>query len=288
MLKEKFIILKAFNHNVLYCTSLNLNKECILIGKGIGFKVEIGSILNLNESIQKVFFLNEESNLKRFNDLTSEVEDNIVGVTEEIIAMISPMFKTELNEKLHITLLDHINFAIKRQETNIKICNPFINEIRFLYNIEYKAAEASLKLLNDRLKIDLPEDEIGFITMHIHAALKHTSLSKATLNTQIISESIVFIEEETNIKLDKDSIHYGRMITHLRFAIDRVNKNIKIENIMLNEIKDKCKETFYVSNKLADNIRKEYNIEFSEDEVGYLAVHIQNILNECTIKKPLH
>jgi len=88
---------------------------------------------------------------------------------------------------------------------------------------------------------------------------------------------IKFIEETLEIKINSDSINYSRLITHLRFALDRAEKHIPIENLLLSSIKRKFKISYNVSKKLADKIKQDYNIEFTEDEIGYLAIHLEKI-----------
>ena len=52
------------------------------------------------------------------------------------------------------------------------IKNELLNEIRRVHKKEYKVALWALEFLNRKLKIELPEDEAGFIALHfINASL---------------------------------------------------------------------------------------------------------------------
>jgi len=271
-----YILLKAFNKNVIYCDDDINNRKCILIGKGIGFGVKENQEI-IDTNVDKVSYLYDSANMNRFEGLSKIVEDNIVGVVEEVIALINFEVKKELNEKIHVSLLDHVSFAIERYKNNIEIKNPFMLEIKSLYKQEFELANTSLKMINDKLKINLPQDEVGFIAMHIHAAIENSSISKTSLNTAIISDMVIFIEEETGITIDKDSIDYVRLVNHIRFALDRENKKISIKNVLLGSIKRKLKDSYNLSKKVARKIEEDYNIKLSQDEIGYLAMHLEKI-----------
>jgi len=271
-----YILLKAFNKNVIYCDDNINNRKCILIGKGIGFGVKENQEI-LNTNVDKVSYLYDSANMIRFEGLSKGVEEDIVGVVEEVIALITVELKKELNEKIHVSFLDHISFAIERYKNNIEIKNPFMMEIKSLYKEEFQLAKTALKMINDKLNIDLPQDEVGFITMHIHAAIQNSNISKTSLNTAIISDMVTFIEEETGYKIDKDGIDYARLINHIRFALDRESKKISIKNILLGSIKRKLKDSYNLSKKVAKKIEEDYNIKITQDEIGYLAMHLEKI-----------
>jgi transcriptional antiterminator len=113
--------------------------------------------------------------------------------------------------------------------------------------------------------------------MHLHAAINKIDVSKTAQSTAIINEVISFLENRTGNEINKESIDYVRLITHVRFAIDRVEKNIPIKNILLSDIKEKFKGSYGLAMEIAAEIKKSYKITLPEDEIGYLAIHIENI-----------
>lgn len=276
MFRSKYKVIRPFNHNVVLC--LKDDKECILIGKGVGFGVKVGDKLKAPEAIEKEFFLVDSGNKENFNSLSNSIDRNIIGVTEEAIAMISRKLNKELNEKIHITLPDHIAFAVKRLESGIEIKNVLLHEIKFLYKEEFEVAEEFLNIVNKKLKVNLPKDEAGFIAMHLHAAINNEDVSKSSLDTAIITDMVNFIEKNISKEINKDSLEYCRLVTHLRFAIERVRSKTKIENILIDSIKTSYSETYNLSQKLANVVEEEYGIKFPEGEIGYITVHLENIL----------
>ena len=55
--------------------------------------------------------------------------------------------------------------------------NPFLDEIKTLFSREYELAQKAATMIEDKTKIHFPEDEIGFITLHIHSARNDGGLS---------------------------------------------------------------------------------------------------------------
>ncbi|MCM0649185.1 PRD domain-containing protein [Clostridium swellfunianum] len=276
-MSKKFRIIKSFNNNVVFCIDLESNKECILLGSGVGFGARENQTLKNTDKIEKIFYLVDEKNMFKFAGLSKEIDKDIIGITEEVILMASKELNKDFDERIHITLLDHIAFTIDRFKNNMAIVNPFLAEIKSLYKAEYIASLKGLRLINERLNIELPEDEVGFIAMHIHAAINKVDVSKTAQSTTIINEVILFLEEKTGKEIDKESIDYVRLITHVRFALDRVEKKIPIKNILLSDIREKFKESYSLATEIANEIEQSFKIKLPEDEIGYLAIHIENI-----------
>lgn len=274
---KRFSVLKGFNNNVVLCNDMVKGKECILVGRGIGFNANSENIINDESKIDKVFYLDSDSTKSKLEDLYSNVHKDIVGATEEALAAVNKVLKKELNEKIHVTLLDHIAFAIERLKSNIEIKNPFLYETRLLYEEEFKAATLVYKIINKKLKLELPKDEIGFITMHLHAALHNNKISKTASITNMIGDTVAVIERELGYKINKEDMSFARLITHLRFAFDRIYNNVPIENVLVDDIKEKLSEQYKISEKAAEYIENKYRLKIPKDEVGYIALHVGRV-----------
>jgi transcriptional antiterminator len=278
-LSSIYKVVKPFNHNVVFCIDAADNRECILIGKGIGFGVNDHSSID-SDKIEKAFYLINKENKNKFQSMADSIDANIIGVVEEAIAMFHNEFGQKLDEKIHITFLDHVAFAIQRHKNGIDIKNPFMVEIKTLYNNEYNIALKALNAINSKLGLDLPQDEVGFITMHLHAAINNGSISKTSINTMIINELVQFVEERLGVEIDKDSIDYSRLVTHLRFALDRASKKIPIKNLLLGSIKRKFKDSYKIASEIRVKLKDEYKIILTDDEIGYLALYLEKLKNK--------
>jgi transcriptional antiterminator len=272
-LKSNYIVLKIFNNNVLFVSQENTEK--ILFGKGIAFGKHAGDIIPYSITIDKIFSIEDKSNNQAFNELVSSIDNKIIGLCEEVIYMISKELSEELNEKIHISLVDHIAFTLKRLKENNEIENPFLVETETLYKKEFEISRKAVKMLENTLKISIPDGEIGFITLHIHSARNKGKLSNTLKYTFLSSTIVDFIEDELSINIDRKSLDYARFITHIRFAIERILNNNPIKNELLDIIKKQYSPSYKLAKKVSKIIEKELHLKVADEEIGYIATHIQ-------------
>ena len=97
-------------------------------------------------------------------------------------------------------------------------------ETETLYPEEFQIAREVVGMINEKTGICLPEGEIGFIALHIHSALTNRPLSEVNQHSQLMSRLVQVIEESFQMKVNKESVHYLRLIRHIRFTIDRINR----------------------------------------------------------------
>ena len=50
------------------------------------------------------------------------------------------------------------------------IKNPLLQEVKVLYTKEFQIGRWAKALIKEKLKIDIPEDEVANIALHIHTA----------------------------------------------------------------------------------------------------------------------
>lgn len=272
-----FRVVKALNNNVVMAYD-EKNLECIVVGKGIGFSKKFGD--KIGEKIEKVYYLQEKANVVKFSELLENIRNDIIGISEELIAYAENVKGRKLNEHIHIALPDHIAFAIERIKGGIDIKNPFNQEISALYKDDYKIALKAIDIISGRLNIKLPEDEAGFIALHLHAAFENSGVSVTMKNTRLVSELVKNIEDMIDRKIETDSIDYLRLITHLKFAIDRIERGMPISNELLLPIKRKFKKAYKIATNVAKLIGNSLDKDVPEDEIGYLAIHIQRLIND--------
>lgn len=280
---QDYVLLKVFNNNVILTEHGGIEK--ILIKQGIGFGRHAGDTLDRNIKVDKVFTIENAETRDRFKQLIKDIDDPIVGICEEIIYMISSELQDPLDEGIHIRLTDHIAFTLYRLQKRDEISNPFIVEIETLYPEEWRIAQKTVEMLAKRLGVFIPEDETGFIALHIHTAKGRGKVSN-TLKYAYISSSIIeMLEDELGMRIDRKSIDYARFISHIRFALERMIKNIPIKNDLLSSIKRAYKDSYRLSKKVAGLIEQEMKeVKVSPEEMGYITMHIEKLKNASQFK----
>ncbi|GKU31601.1 glucose PTS transporter transcription antiterminator GlcT [Clostridium folliculivorans] len=270
-------VIKAFNNNIVLAT--NNKSEKILFAKGIGFNKKLGDIITSETLVEKIFTIEDEKNKSNFKEIVNRNDEAFVALCEEIIRDISDKLGEELSENIHVGLIDHIDFAVKRLKNSEEIQNPFISEIQTLYDLEFDLAKSASLRLEKELGVKIPDGEVGFIALHIHSARKNGKLSN-TMKYSFINNSIVeFIEEELNLKIDRKSLDYARFITHVRFACERIVTNKTIKNELKDTIKRRYKQSYKLAKEAAKVIEDQLEAEVTIDEVAYLAIHIERLKN---------
>lgn len=270
---SNYQIIKVFNNNVLWVRQNDSEK--VLYGNGIGFGKKIGDKLNDISSVIKVFSLEENSD--KFRELTSFVDNELMGLCEEIIYFIYKELNEELDQKIHVSLTDHIAFTIKRLKSNDEIHNPFLIETETLYREEFEIAEKAVKIIEKRLNLTIPKGEIGFITLHIHSARNSGKLSNTIKYAYITNKISDYLEKKLKIKINKKSLDYARFITHIRFAIERLVKNSPIGNEFYDFIISQHKDAYKIAEETAKIIEDELHIKVVKEETAYIAIHIEKL-----------
>ncbi|MCB2296958.1 PRD domain-containing protein [Clostridium tagluense] len=268
-------VLKSLSSNVV--VSEKDSNVYVLFGKGIGFGKKPGERITKESTIEQKFIKIDDSEKDNYVEIVKNVEGQILAVTEEIISLAEDILKEKLTSRIHVGLADHISFAMKRMELEIDIVNPFLNEIQTIYPDEYSIAEKGSKLIKEKLNVELPESEIGFITLHIHSARANVEVSQSLKYTRIIKEVMEYIQEILGINTNQKSMEYARLVSHLRYALDRIENDKVLKNVMLESIKTSMSEEFEISKKVCKFISKKLFKEVCEDEIGYMSLHIYRL-----------
>ncbi|MCF0148513.1 MAG: PRD domain-containing protein [Clostridium sp.] len=274
ILNNNVKVIKSFNNNILLVR--DNGKEKILFQKGIGFGKKLGDLIEKGTVIEKIFIIADEDNQRNFNEILNRVDSKLIALVEEVIAEITDELGEELNENIHVGLIDHLFYAIRRLKDNEEIQNPFLVEIETLYGREFSMACRLSSRIKEELKVEMPEGEKGFIALHIHSARNNGKLSN-TIKYSFLSNSIIeHVEDRLKIKIDRKSLDYARFLTHIRFAIERIITNSQIKNDLIDVIKVKYRLSYKIAEEARVIICKILDIDnISEDEIAYLAMHIE-------------
>lgn len=272
---------KILNNNVIV-TLGNKGQERIITGRGIGFKKKEGDLVD-QALIEKQFSLINKEIIPRFTELLSEIPLEVITVSEIIIDRAKTELNQKLQESIYITLTDHIHFAIERHKQGFNIPNGFLWEIKKLYANEFKIGEFALDVIKQRLNIQLPEDEAGFITFHIINAQLNDTMSNIVAMTKIIREILNIVKYYFKFEYDEESLTYQRFITHLKFFSHRIlNDNFTTTHdpALWDMIKQNYQQAYSCTKRIDLHLINQYGHALTEDESLYLTIHIERLRNE--------
>lgn len=147
---------------------------------------------------------------------------------------------------------------------------------------EFKIANRIVDELQDKLGIKIPKDELVYITMHLIA--KNTIRDQEKISTDILETSQAIIDEIYRVsKYDfrANIDFYFALAIHLGPLINRIKYGFNMKNPILDDIKDN-KIPYLLATIGSNVINEKYQTKLSEDEIGYIALHIMAAMNSNT------
>ncbi|MCM1991030.1 BglG family transcription antiterminator [Oceanirhabdus seepicola] len=272
----RYKIIKILSNNVVLVSGEK--SDYVLVGKGIGFGKKKGNYLEDEKNIEQKFISIKGLDNNDYDRFFMKINPNIIEIIPTLINIVEEEIGENLSSNINVGLIDHINFAIKRIREGIEIINPFMFETKALYPEEYSAAEKMVNFLNEKLDINIPKDEIGFLTFYIYCGRTEKSKQEALHYSKMMSEIIDFLNKRINIELKKDSFDYRRFIMHLRGVKDRVLYDETLKNSLLNKIKIEYPLEFKVAFEISKIMEQYLKKKVPLDEVGFITMHIYKII----------
>lgn len=275
------IIEKILNNNVVASIDPKTNKEVILMGSGIGFHKKIGQQVE-EDKIQKTFVIDNKTLGNKIKKLINQIPDGIFELANEIITHAVKELDMKLDKQIYISLSDHIAFAIKRYKKNIALKNDLLSEIRRVHKKEFKIALWAVDFINSKLKIELPEDEAGFIALHFVNASYSGSTKETITSTKIIKDVLNIIRYFCSLEFDEDDLNYDRLLTHLKYFAKRVisnNQHKSSDENFIEMVSKSYPHAYNCSLKIKEYIKMNYDYNVNGDELVYLTMHIQRVIS---------
>ncbi|MHC5268330.1 BglG family transcription antiterminator LicT [Enterococcus sp. LJL98] len=274
------IYLKKLNNNAVLAMDTD-NKEVIAMGKGLGFNIVVGDEI-APERIEKVFSLKDIQANKQLQEIVETIPIEFIEWTQEIFGYAKIHVSADINESVILHLCDHIYMAVERKKQGITVKNVMLWDIQRFYQEEYQAGLFAVNLIRDMTGIELPEDEAGFIAIHlVNAQLKQATKSVHEM-TKLIEEIEQIVRIVLGIEIDMHSVYYHRFITHLKFFAQRLfsNQTYEVQEVgeMMSLVKTRYPEATACVGKIEKFIQDKYAYTLSEEEVLYLSIHISRII----------
>ncbi len=250
---------------------------------------ETGNLIELlNKSNKKVDFKSrlEHGYNKEIKNLLGELN---LGEIETVVKVAEKKLGIRFTDSAFTGLIVHVAFAISRllAEQDIKIDPERLKIIK--KKKEFEIAREIAALLEEQFPVGIPEDEIGFITIHLLGAKMREGKVSSELNEDeleyLVREMIRVVEKYFSANLSVDQKLYSGLLVHLQAIVNRIIFNLPIQNPLLEDIKEKYSEVFEASKLAARLIQSEFYVEISEDEVGYLTIHFGAALEKINFQK---
>ncbi|PGV53468.1 BglG family transcription antiterminator [Bacillus sp. AFS037270] len=251
----------------------------------------IGNEMNirfcLSESL--VNLRNEQAQLE--NEIISDVNVEVIKTItmKHIEELPFRMAELPLNN-----LVMHIAIAIQRikKGKNIEVGTIELDQIET--QAESVVANRMVTSLEETFSIKIPAGEVAYIAIHLLGAKHFEDKNLQEVDfAEMVGEShyqlVVDILSEINrvyhidLREDRELI-YGLGL-HLRSAMNRLKYRMNLRNPMLKEIKNHYPFSFELGILASEIIQKNSHLIVNEDEIGYIAIHLEAAVERMKNKK---
>ena len=253
------------------------------MGKGLRFSYKVGDQLK-PEDVEKIYMLKDEKHTKDYIQLLEDAPKEYVEVIQSAIQMAEEKMEGKLGEQIFVSLLDHLIFAIKRQERGIVLQNRMLWEIQKFYPEEYLVAEEILREINGKLQAELPDAEIGNIAFHLVNAQIHGKeeggAENGVLMVRMLKDIFQIVQIYYKKQIDEKSMNYSRFVIHVQFFLQRLleDKMLKDRTVSLfDAVSLESPEAAGCVEQIRKYIKNLLGKEITREEQVYLIVHIARV-----------
>lgn len=256
------------------------SNEIVVYAKGISFKKKPGDRIEANE-IDKMYVLDSNDKLEHFSYLLSHTKSEYFQIVNEIISYGEKYLNIKISDYLYLTLLDHLDFTIKRMKKNQVIVSPLKWEVKKYYPNYYHVGKYALSIIKNIINIECPEDEAVSIALHfINSQIDDGQTSQMVAIMEAMKDILSIIQFHYHITFEEDSLNFMRLVTHLQYFVTRLMKHDVYESdeIGLNDqIKKLYPEAYRCILKIAVYVKNTFQKELTKDEETYLMIHIHRV-----------
>ncbi len=283
--EEKMVIKRVLTNNAVVVEEDGIEK--IVCGKGIAYKKRSG--MEIDISLVNQTFILEENSKHHFEDLLKDVPLPFVEIAHDIVDQAKMQLAKQISDVVILTLSDHIYAATQRIKEGVEIHNSLLWEIQNYYELEYEIGKNGIQMIHDRLNVDLPDDEAGFIALHIVNAQINGDheMDSAYKITKLIQEITTIVRYFYSTNFDSSDIYYYRFLTHLKFFAIRMFSGKVMDSNDL-ELLDVIKEKYSLAHacvlKIKDFLMQKYDYLLTDEELMYLTIHVHRVVNKAANK----
>lgn len=276
------IIKKILNNNVIISENTR-SEEIIAMGRGLAFQKKVGEVVS-SEQVDKIFVISSEKEGQDMEEVIKYVDSEIAELSKEIILLAESRTDNQYSDKFYILLTDHLNYAINRIKKGVFIPNPLVFEIKKFYSKEFAVAEQALKLIESSLGLKFPEDEAGFIALHLASNNNDQKSLVITMeSTEIVRDVLMIIRRFFGVSFNEQATSYHRMVTHIQYFVKRILTNEIFEphdEFLYELVKSKYPEAYNCSLRIRDYLKNTRAIEIQDSEMIYLMIHINRVVKD--------
>ena len=272
---------------------------------GLGVSL-LGDERDFRRAIVKYIYehLNENDLLKLLQDnLKMEVDDRIAKVStfwfnlidegvwrklDKIIHELERELGYQFSDNAFIGLIVHISLTVQRIKSNetIEIDENTLKTLKD--KREFKLACAVAERVEGIFKVEVPENEVAYITMHLLGARsRYSAESFASISmmddfqlVRLARSIMKAAAQETGKDINKNQSLLAGLVNHLGPSISRLKMNMDIRNPLLAEMQEHYPELIKLAQKSVLELEQYIGQSLPEAEIAYIAMHLGAALSD--------
>lgn len=173
-------------------------------------------------------------------------------------------------------LVVHIALAIRRLAEGFRI-SAVEEQLIQMQSKEYQAAKNILDRVTSATRLDFPNEEIAYITLHLMAKgqLSHDEEQESHIERirQEFMETLEKWNQPDLVVLQQDFQFIEGVMTHLGTLYLRLTNAISLENPLLEDITQNYYQSFEMAKQILQGMPSFAPYHLSDDEIAYVALH---------------
>lgn len=273
------IIKKVLNSSVVLAVDEH-NQEFILLGKGIGYGKKTGTKVD-SKSYNQVFVPVDNVDVEELLTTIATTSPKLIEITQSIISHATEILNMKLSSALYVGLLDHLKFALEREEKGISITNKVYWEIKTYYTKEFNIGVYAIELLNKEMSTHFSEQEASNIAAHIINSENGSDDRKDALKAgQIIGRIVNIIKYQLQESVDESAPNYQRCVVHVKFLVERIISGkmfTDYDPAIFEIVKEKDKRAFAIAEKVSEYVKIKFDEPLTNEELQLMAMQVHRI-----------
>lgn len=224
------------------------------------------------------------------NIINRDFENYILGITDEEIEIFKEIDLKKLQEivlrNIHEYNIEFSDFGLKNFIIHLAIV---ISRLKSGYTLEDGleilakdvVIENAIKLIFKEIEIhfnvNLPKDEKNYIYNHFKSKSTPKLILKDNTDEKILTHTknlLEYIHAHYNFDLRNDTVLLNDLLLHFKSILNSKYYNLNKINPLINTIKSNYPLAFEITLTSVENIFKQTIYTFTEDEIGYISLHI--------------
>jgi activator of the mannose operon (transcriptional antiterminator) len=187
-------------------------------------------------------------------------------------------------DQAFLNLITHMAITIERLKNHKSVSSTENYFESLKKEREYTVARWVVNELTKEFKVNFPEEEIGYISIHMMGAKiqEHYDAEESSaiienydVDFTDMAKSIIAMSSEIlDVDLTKDEGLLTRLVLHLRPTVMRLKYGLRLTNPILSRIKEEYTNIFGVAWACNSIFENKFGVTINEDEVGYLVLHL--------------